>query len=94
MTAKLLTLPPRATPKRSDRAARREVARLFVAGRRALGHTQESLALELGRSPRTIVRWEAAERSIPGEDLWAVLRKCRAAGVPCPLCESEERRAA
>jgi hypothetical protein len=26
--------------------------------------------------------------------LWTMLRKARAAGVPCPLCESEERRAA
>lgn len=89
------TVTPLRPPPRADVPdSRRDVIRAFVAARHALGHTQESLALKLGKNTSTIVRWEGGRAGIPADHLWTVLRWCRAAGAPCPLCASEERRAA
>ena len=92
MTATVSILPKR--PRADVPESRRAVIRAFVAARHALGLTQESIALKLGKDMTTVGRWESGKTAMPAEHLWTVLRWARAAGVPCPLCEGEERKAA
>lgn len=72
------TVTPLRPPPRTDLPHwDREVRRLFVAGRHALGLTQEQAAPKLGVDRRTVGRWESGERRIPAAALLKVLTRFR-----------------
>jgi transcriptional regulator with XRE-family HTH domain len=59
-----------------------KLSNLLKAWRRAAGFTQEAAAALLGRSHRTLERWEQSRSTPKGQSLTALLRQLETLGAP------------